>query len=218
MHKTSLPQQPQGHSQRALASCSLWDNPSTQATNIPGWSWLFLAVKGWWTSTIFSELRDAKHFLWLWRSMPASPHLQSWALVKRQATPGKGDTYLSENISVTDSLMKTDLGRKLRHFGRSTSVGPSHMVLFWWFFNMHIFTEGSRERENSESYVAGKYQRTSSILKSERILCMLHRLCMLWKRATPISKLWPKTDQQFSMCCEHLVRVFSIPCLLFHRS
>lgn len=31
-----------------------------------------------------------------------------------EAAPGKGDTYLSENISVTDALMETDLGRKLR--------------------------------------------------------------------------------------------------------
>jgi len=30
---------------------------------------------------------------------------------------GKGDTYLSENLSVTDALMQTDLGRKLRDKG-----------------------------------------------------------------------------------------------------
>eukprot|EP00933_Yihiella_yeosuensis_P063019 TRINITY_DN6605_c0_g1_i1.p1 TRINITY_DN6605_c0_g1~~TRINITY_DN6605_c0_g1_i1.p1 ORF type:complete len:390 (-),score=65.10 TRINITY_DN6605_c0_g1_i1:202-1371(-) len=34
-----------------------------------------------------------------------------------KSAPAKGDTYLSENLQVTDALIKTDLGRKLRDLG-----------------------------------------------------------------------------------------------------
>ncbi|CAK9024405.1 unnamed protein product [Durusdinium trenchii] len=43
--------------------------------------------------------------------------MKNLAFCSIKATPGKGDTYLSENMSVTDSLMQTDLGRKLRDKG-----------------------------------------------------------------------------------------------------
>ena len=45
-----------------------------------------------------------------------------------QATPGKGDTYLSENISVTDSLMQTDLGRKLRRWDWNRSKTRAQQI------------------------------------------------------------------------------------------
>ncbi|CAJ1327075.1 unnamed protein product, partial [Effrenium voratum] len=38
--------------------------------------------------------------------------MRNLAFCSIKAAPGKGDTYLSENISVTDALMETDLGRK----------------------------------------------------------------------------------------------------------
>ena len=43
--------------------------------------------------------------------------MKNLAFCSIKATQGKGDTYLSENLSVTDSLMQTELGRKLRDLG-----------------------------------------------------------------------------------------------------
>lgn len=43
--------------------------------------------------------------------------MKNLAFCSIKATQGKGDTYLSENLSVTDSLLQTDLGRKLRDKG-----------------------------------------------------------------------------------------------------
>jgi alpha-ketoglutarate-dependent taurine dioxygenase len=43
--------------------------------------------------------------------------MKNLAFCSIKATPGKGDTYLSENLMVTDKLMQTDLGQKLRDKG-----------------------------------------------------------------------------------------------------
>lgn len=43
--------------------------------------------------------------------------MKNLAFCSLKSTPGKGDTYLSENLSVTDSLLQTDLGRKLQDKG-----------------------------------------------------------------------------------------------------
>eukprot|EP00931_Biecheleriopsis_adriatica_P044822 TRINITY_DN2567_c0_g1_i2.p1 TRINITY_DN2567_c0_g1~~TRINITY_DN2567_c0_g1_i2.p1 ORF type:complete len:390 (-),score=82.09 TRINITY_DN2567_c0_g1_i2:43-1212(-) len=43
--------------------------------------------------------------------------MKNLAFCSIKAPHGKGDTYLSENLSVTDALMQTDLGRKLRDKG-----------------------------------------------------------------------------------------------------
>jgi len=43
--------------------------------------------------------------------------MKNLAFCSIKSPNGKGDTYLSENLSVTDALMQTDLGRKLRDKG-----------------------------------------------------------------------------------------------------
>lgn len=43
--------------------------------------------------------------------------MENLAFCSIKAPLGKGDTYLSENISVTDELLKTELGRKLKDLG-----------------------------------------------------------------------------------------------------
>jgi hypothetical protein len=43
--------------------------------------------------------------------------MKDLAFCSLKSTPGKGDTYLSENLRVTDKLLETDLGQKLRDKG-----------------------------------------------------------------------------------------------------
>lgn len=39
------------------------------------------------------------------------------AFMCRHATPGKGHTFVSDNVSVTEAILETDLGRKLKELG-----------------------------------------------------------------------------------------------------
>jgi alpha-ketoglutarate-dependent taurine dioxygenase len=62
----------------------------------------------------------APHDAWLHyhHEMAYNQHsMKNLAFCSVKAPLDKGDTYLSENLSVTDELMKTDLGRKLRDKG-----------------------------------------------------------------------------------------------------
>lgn len=62
----------------------------------------------------------APHNAWLHyhHEMAYNQHSMKYlAFCSIKAPVGKGDTYLSDNLSVTDELMQTDLGRKLRDKG-----------------------------------------------------------------------------------------------------
>jgi len=62
----------------------------------------------------------APHNAWLHyhHEMAYNQHsMKNLAFCSIKAPAGKGDTYLSENISVTDELLKTDFGQKLKDRG-----------------------------------------------------------------------------------------------------
>jgi len=62
----------------------------------------------------------APHDAWLHyhHEMAYNQHsMKNIAFCSVKAPWGKGDTYLSENVFVTEELMKTDLGRKLKDYG-----------------------------------------------------------------------------------------------------
>ena len=118
-----LPQAYNQHSMKNLAFCSIKARSLDQRIDIL------------WCSEDFWTAPGGGSRVACFLTFSAFARTEHWS---RQATPGKGDTYLSENISVTDSLMKTDLGRKLR---RCDAI--LQRVLrngFWWWKHVEVWT------------------------------------------------------------------------------
>lgn len=158
---------------------------------------MVLAVKGWWSSTVFSELRDASHFPWsarqrLEKVIPTFQRISlSLTLWWRQTWDA---SYATSAASLQSGL------RTWFSLGDWT----------WFFFAESSQTSERRRIQNNISCrIVSMYKQ---MVMSDRVLCMLHRLCMLCQtRATPIQKIFGYKR------CERIKRVFSIWCLLFHR-